>query len=76
MIAQLRLRPGSAKPTGTTRTWRRNSTNWPGWTPQKLAPLPNHPDGKPEDMGNFNQTNITGNSHRPKERPVTHHHSH
>jgi Uma2 family endonuclease len=30
---------------------------------QKLAPLPDPPEGKPEDMTNFNQTNITGNAH-------------
>ena len=30
---------------------------------QKLAPLPGPPEGKPEDMTNFNQTNITGNAH-------------
>lgn len=34
---------------------------------QKLAPLPDPPEGKPEDMTNFNQTNITGNSYRLKD---------
>ena len=34
---------------------------------QKLAPLPDPPEGKPEDMTNYNQTNITGNSHYLKD---------
>ena len=30
---------------------------------QTFLPLPDPPEGKPEDMTNYNQTNITGNSH-------------
>ena len=30
---------------------------------QKTAPLPDPPEGEPEDMTNFNQTNITGNTY-------------
>ena len=31
--------------------------------PQTFAPLPDPPERTPEDMTNFNQTNITGNAH-------------
>ena len=34
---------------------------------QKFAPLPDPPEGTPEDMTNFNQTNITGNAYRLKD---------
>ena len=34
---------------------------------QKLAPLPDPPEGKPLDITNYNQTNITGNSHYLKD---------
>ncbi len=34
---------------------------------QKIAPLPDPPEGKPEDLTNYNQTNITGNSHYLKD---------
>ena len=30
---------------------------------QKTTPLPDPPEGNPEDMTSFNQTNITGNAH-------------
>ena len=35
--------------------------------PQTLLPLPDPPERKPEDMTNYNQTNITGNSHYLKD---------
>ena len=31
--------------------------------PQTFLPLPDPPEGNPEDMTNFNQTNLTGNTH-------------
>ena len=31
--------------------------------PQTFVPLPDPPEGSPEDMANFNQTNLTGNTH-------------
>ncbi len=31
--------------------------------PQTFLPMPDPPEGKPEDMTNFNQTNLTGNTH-------------
>jgi Uma2 family endonuclease len=34
---------------------------------QKPAPLPDPPEGKPLDMTNYNQTNITGNSYLLKD---------
>ena len=34
---------------------------------QRLAPLPDPPEGKPEDKTNYNQTNITGNSYLLKD---------
>ena len=36
---------------------------------QKPAPLPDPPEGKPLDMTNYNQTNITGNSYLPQGLP-------